>query len=498
MKMRWPFCAAMSVICVTGMPAFAEQPAPANTGVIDLRGETAPAAPGAPYAARNLPDRIVLSPGEDPATAMRVSYRTNIAQQDSVAELAELLPAPNFGLRATSIGGASIATESENGPARYHKIAFTGLKPDTAYAYRLKGEAGFSEWHQFRTAKAAAQPFTMIYMGDTQNSILDIGSLVWRRALLQAANPAIMLHAGDLVASRDEMIHDDEWGEWVATGGWALASLPQVPAPGNHEYVDRLLPDGSASRQLGAHWPVMFNLPENGAQGTRQTTYFTDYQGVRVVVLDGTSALDLGTLESQTAWLDKVLGEAPGPWKFVLFHQPIFTCARVDDTAMLKEAWKPVFEKHGVDLVLQGHDHCYGRWTAEAGSAAAREARADGAFQGPVYLVSVAGAKMYGLNDRAGWQPDRVAEDTSLFQTIDIAPDRLTLKAFLNTGVLYDGFELAKGPDGRNRFAELPDDVPTMRRCEALPHGPLRMQGKGVVEGRKGPDGLPCTVRVRK
>jgi acid phosphatase type 7 len=478
-------------LCSAAIPAFA---APA---VIDLRGEPAPPAPGAPYAARNLPDRIVLTPGEDPATTMLISYRTDAAADSTVAELAELVPAPNFGIKATAITGTSAATDSENGPALYHKISFAGLQPDTAYAYRIKGSAGFSEWHQFRTAKQSGAPFSLIFMGDTQNSILDIGSLVWRRALLQAANPALMLHAGDLVASRDEMVHDDEWGEWTAAGGWAQAAIPQIPAPGNHEYVDDILPDGSESRRLGAHWPVMFNLPQNGAQGAEATTYFTDYQGVRVVVLDGTSAIDLGTLDAQTAWLDRVLGEAPGPWKIVLFHQPIFTCARAEDTPKLKQAWKPVFEQHQVDLVLQGHDHCYGRWTAAEGAQSAREARAGGADQGPVYLVSVAGAKMYGLNDRFGWQPDRVAEDTSLFQIIDIAPDRLTLKAFLNSGVLYDGFELIK-QDGRgNRFAELPDDVPTVRRCDALPAGPVQTNADDLVEGRKGPDGLPCTARVK-
>ena len=490
--------AAASVVCVTAAPALADRPAMVEEAIIDLRGETAPAARGAPYAPRNLPDRIILSPGENPSTTMLVSYRTNLAADETAAELAKLLPAPNFGLQAKNIGGTSVVTQSENGSARYHKIAFSDLKPDTAYAYRVKGAAGFSEWHQFRTAKAEAAPFTMIFMGDTQNSILDIGSLVWRRALLQAGNPALMLHAGDLVASRNELVHDDEWGEWGAAGGWALATVPQVPAAGNHEYVDEIREDGSEGKKLGPHWPVMFNLPDNGAAGVRETSFFLDHQGVRIVVLDGTSALERDTLEVQTAWADAALAAAPGPWKFVLFHQPIFTCARVDDTTKLKQAWKPVFEKHGVDLVLQGHDHCYGRWTAEAGSEAAREARAGGAAQGPVYLVSVAGAKMYGLNDRADWQPDRVAEDTSLFQIIDVAPDRLTMKAFLNTGVLYDGFELVKGEGGQNRFVELPDDVPTVRRCEPLPDGPVETIGKGVVKDRKGPDGLPCTVRARR
>ncbi len=382
---------------------------------------------------------------------------------------------------------------SENGEARYHKVNFTDLKPDTAYAYRVRGSAGFSEWHQFRTAKMEAAPFTLIYMGDTQNRILDVGSLVWRRALLQTANPALMLHAGDLVASRDDMIHDDEWGEWAAAGGWALPSVPQVPAAGNHEHVERIQPDGSERYQLGAHFPLMFALPKNGAIGAEKTTYFVDYQGVRIVVLDGTSALELGTLASQTAWLDKVLAEAPGPWKFVLFHQPVFTCARPRDTEALKRAWKPVFERRSVDLVLQGHVHCYGRWTAEQGSSFAKEARAGEAPQGPVYLVSVAGAKMYGLNDRSGWQPDRVAEDTSLFQTINIAPGRLVLKAFLNTGVLYDGFELTKTAGG-NRFAELPDEVPSIRRCGSIVP---KSQTAAADAPRTGPDGIACTAEPK-
>ncbi len=480
--------AAVAAMLVAAGTAEAQAP----QAPIDLRGEAAPPAPGQPYAARNLPDRIILVPGEDPTTAMHVSWRTDMAADRSVAELAELVPAPNFGLRAMQVTGTNVATISENGEARYHKAQFTGLKPGTAYAYRLRGSAGFSEWHQFRTAAASAAPFRFIYMGDTQNRILDIGSIGWRRALLQAGNPALMVHAGDLVASRDDMVHDDEWGQWTANGGWAIATIPQVPAPGNHEYVDRIEADGSETRLLGKHWPVMFNLPGNGAEGARQTTYFTDYQGVRFVVMDGTSALDLGSLDSQTAWLDAALAAAPGPWKIVLFHQPIFTCARPGDTPALKAAWKPVFEKHKVDLVLQGHDHCYGRLTSEAGREAGVEARAGGAMQGPVYMVSVAGAKMYGLNDRADTQPDRVAEDTSLFQVIDVAPDRLALRAFLNTGVLYDGFDLVR-TDAGNRLEELPDDLPTVRRCS----GPPQLIDQPMPEDRLGPDGLPCTAEVK-
>jgi hypothetical protein len=219
----------------------------------------------------------------------------------------------------------------------------------------------------------------------------------------------------------------------------------------------------------------------------------TEWQGVRFVVLDGTSALDLGTLEAQTRWLDAELTRPGARWKIVLFHQPIFTCARPGDTPPLKKAWVPLFEKHGVDLVLQGHDHCYSRLTSAAGREAGRTARTGGAHQGPVYMVSVAGAKMYGLNDRAMTQPDRVAEDSSLFQVVDVSDDRLKVGSYLNTGVLYDGFELVRAPDGRNRLEELPDSLPTVRRCS----GPAQPIDAPMPPARMGPDGLPCTAETK-
>ncbi len=481
------FLAALA-LSATPTVAFAQQ-AP----VVDLRGEVAPPAPGRPYAARNLPDRIILSPAADPTTGMGVSWRTDMATQGSVAELALLLPTPAFGQRAQQVLGQSVATISENGGALYHKVRFTGLTPDTAYAYRVKGSGGFSEWHQFRTAATTAEPFRFIYFGDTQNGILEIGSLAWRRALMMAGDPRLVLHAGDLVASRDNMIHDDEWGEWAASGGWAMSTIPQAPATGNHEYVDIPGPAGQENRQLGPHFPLMFALPGNGAPGVEQTSYSFDYQGTRIVVMDGTSALDLGTLPAQTEWLKAQLADAGSRWKIVLFHQPLFTCARPRDTKVLKDAWKQIFETNGVDLVLQGHDHCYARLTAEEGREAGNAARANGATQGPVYLVSVAGSKMYGLNDRALNQPDRVAEDSSMFQIVDVAPGKLSLRTYLNTGVLYDGFDLDKGADGRNHLTNVAAELPATRHCT----GPAQQADGPMPADRLGPDGLPCTAEVK-
>ena len=46
-------------------------------------------------------------------------------------------------------------------------------------------------------------------------------------------------------------------------------------------------------------------------------------------------------------------------WKFVIFHHPVYPSHPWRDTPALREHWVPIFDKHHVDLVLQGHDHAY-------------------------------------------------------------------------------------------------------------------------------------------
>ena len=465
---RWILPIALAAI--GAVPAVAEPSA---------GGGTLPRSPGLPYAPRNLPDRIVLTPGSDPAREMAVAYRTDTAQAESQAQIAVSVDGPTLEEKARLVTGTAVRVDSSYGPALYHQLRFTGLTPDTVYAYRVKGAAGWSEWYQFRTAAAEAKPFRFLYLGDVQNGILTYASRVIRQAFHANGDIRLVLHAGDLVGQRDDLDHDDEWGEWNQAGGYNYAIVPQLPATGNHEYVDALAPDGSESRRLGPYWPAQFALPSNGADPVKATTYYVDYQGVRFIVLDGTSALDLGTMAAQTRWLDAALASSKANWNVVLFHQPVFTCARPKDTKEIKAAWKPVFDARKVDLVLQGHDHCYSRLTSEAGREASARARADGSVQGPVYLVSVTGSKMYALNDRTPWQPDKVAEATELYQIVDVEPRRLAFRTFTASGRLYDGFTLERRADGANILREIDEPTIAARRCS----------------GTVGPDGGACVAR---
>jgi hypothetical protein len=75
-----------------------------------------------------------------------------------------------------------------------------------------------------------------------------------------------------------------------------------------------------------------------------------------------------------------------------------------------------------------------------------------------MYVVSVAGPKMYFASEEAQEVMDRVGEDTQLYQTIRVEYDRLFYESRTTTGALYDAFELVKRADGPNLLVDLRPD----------------------------------------
>ena len=287
-------------------------------------------------------------------------------------------------------------------------------------------------------------------------------SRVIRRAFADAPDAAFLIHAGDLV---NRGWNDALWGEWFAAGGWLHAMVPSAPSPGNHEYERPRLPDGKADPNARAlftpHWRAQFALPENGPPGLEETAYSFDYQGLRVVSLNSNERQ-----KEQAEWLDRILADSPRKWTVVTFHHPIYSPARNRDNRELRALWQPVFDRRKVDLVLQGHDHTYSRTglrefeNVPTGSTSRDE---PSATAGTVYVVSVAGPKMYAL-DPEPWMR-RSAEDVQLYQIIAIDGDVLRYEARTALGEPYDAFELHKQPDGRpNRMVERIPATPEIRR----------------------------------
>ena len=425
------------------------------------------------------PDRVVLTWSGDPTTSQSITWRTDVTVDSAFVEYALASPGPGFDhfaqrVRATSSSLDARAAVGEHVVARYHTVTLSGLTPDTLYAYRAGDGTRWTEWFHFRTASRTPKPFSFIYLGDAQNDILSHWSRTLRTSYLTAPDARFMIHAGDLVTTAHA---DIQWGEWFRAGGWMHAMVPSVPAPGNHEYRALNEADSTSSSMLSLQWRPQFALPENGVPGLEETNYYIDFQGVRIIALNSIRAK-----EAQAAWLERVLSDNPNRWTVVTFHHPIFSAARERDNPELRALWKPIFDKHGVDLVLQGHDHSYARGRAR-NEATGVNLRDDEV--GTMYVVSVSGPKMYEFNKLA-WDAyaatlDRRGENTQLFQVIRVAGDTIEYRAHTATGALYDAFDLirAKSAKSPNRFVErMPPGTPARGFTDGPPY-PYRARGGG-------------------
>lgn len=407
------------------------------------------------HAASAYPDRIAASPAQDAATGFAVAWRTDAHVRAPQLQIAPAEDTPDVGGgRARTIVATTQTLETRNGAAHQHRADVDGLAPDTLYAWRVQGHGTWSPWFHFRTATADAAPLTLLYFGDTQNQNTSLVTRVIREARRWAPDAKLALFAGDLVSGggAGQGADDDEWAEWFEAASGLPEDIATAPAAGNHEFHEEHEDTPQERRVLSPHWPVTFALPRNGAPGVEATTYWFDYQGVRFAVLDGTSILDLGTGPAQAQWLDRVLADNPHRWSVVQIHQPLYALRADRDYTSLRAHLAPVLRKHHVDLVLQGHDHAYGR----------RALDAEG--ETPQLLVSVAGAKQYRIGPQALATMAPIAEDTQLFQVLHVDGAVLRYEARTATGRLYDAFEL-HDHGGRKRLVEREDGRIETRRC---------------------------------
>ncbi|MBR9775021.1 MAG: metallophosphoesterase family protein [Cytophagales bacterium] len=394
------------------------------------------------------PEHIVLTWKKDPSHSQSVTWRTSLKlelpiAQVSVASSVGSITAHDQTYQATIQEIKSLVGKSYY----YYSVTFEGLKPGRIYRYRV-GEIGnkMSEWNQFTTADNTNAPYSFIYLGDIQNEVLAWGSRTIRAAYAKAPKAGFMLFAGDLINDGHQ---DSQWIEWFESLSHIRTMKSIVPVIGNHEYDT--YPNDPNEEKISMFWRPQFELPLNGPKGLEESVYYMDYKNMRLVVLNSLAALKSPEdLQVQSNYLDKVLADNPQKWTVVSFHHPFFTArdGRHGNYPELREAWQPILEKYKVDLVLKGHDHVYARGAHQTKTIDVPDGQV-----GPVYVVSVAGPKMYGIVPEKRWM-DRAAVNTQLYQVITIDGDLLQYRAYTVLDELYDAFDLQKQNSSFNLFTE--------------------------------------------
>jgi hypothetical protein len=153
--------------------------------------------------------------------------------------------------------------------------------------------------------------------------------------------------------------------------------------------------------------------------------YYTVHVGdVQVFVLNSNS---VGT--RQTRWLRTQLAASTASWRIAVLHHPPYTCGGHLGSVDVRRAWRPLFERYHVRLVLSGHDHNYQRFAPA---------------RGVTYVVhGGGGAGLYALRACPRGYPRRVAaRATHGFLYLEASPEALVVRSIRLDGTTVDRFTL--------------------------------------------------------
>ena len=127
----------------------------------------------------------------------------------------------------------------------------------------------------------------------------------------------------------------------------------------------------------------------------------------------------------QVKWLEDELAKDTSEWKICFFHHPPYSSAKAHGSdSQLRDVVEPIFLKHGVNVVLTGHDHVYERIKPQ---------------KGIYYFVSGAGGKLR-TGDISETSPlTEKSYDRDLhFMLFEVAGDQMYYQAISRTGETID------------------------------------------------------------
>lgn len=292
------------------------------------------------------PIAVYLTWQRAPHTTMTVQWITGLERTSNLVEyqrVGESLWKKNEGKHYPMPG---------NSPYLIHRSELSGLEPDSDYRFRT-GQDGVI--YKFRTMPSSlSTPIRFIVGGDIYHDKIEILEKMNRQAARQ--DPMFVLLGGDL--AYNESRHGKparwldlliSWKKQMVTSAGRL--IPLIPAIGNHELEKNHGCDPASAPFFYAFFPM-------GGYGVLD---FGKYLSVILLDSDHTHPIE----GAQTEWLSKTLSERENvPHKIALYHVPAYPSVRDyhhKHSEKVRKNWVPLFEKMGLTVAFENHDHAYKR-----------------------------------------------------------------------------------------------------------------------------------------
>ena len=342
---------------------------------------------------KETPYCVVATVNGDPKTRMGFCWFTNEGVKDGVVQIFEgslqssevSRQKPEFSILATattteplhyaisSSGILKAAKMDKRTAFRYvsHKAVAENLKPGTDYAYRVGYEGHWSEVGHFRTADKEQGAFSFIYMTDShiQNKeYVDAARLCADAVARNEKNARFCVFPGDFVDTGTENNSEWEWEQWFEQVMQpVLRIMPIVPTDGNHD--DSPLLNYSYHFNTDTSFNAETKIRPQFA-GINYSFVYGDMQLIAFSMQDfWRGQYDLEHRRSEYLeqnvgpWMVKQAKAHPEvKWRVGLVHKNLFSGSghqHDKESPLLRKTMLPVMKACKMDLVLQGHDHCY-------------------------------------------------------------------------------------------------------------------------------------------
>lgn len=376
------------------------------------------------------PQRVSLTFGNTGELSRRVSWACGGTSGQARLEYVE-----DGATDTIRLNGSSKYLRSLGGYTNVNWAKFGELSYGRSYHYRVCNDSRVSDWYSFSMPSDTAKKFSFVFIGDIQDTLHGTTRPFMENIRHRYPQAAFYLFVGDFA----ERPMNCYWEEAYHSIDSIATNTPIVASPGNHEYIKGL------TRIVEKRFAYFFSyLLESRYKGNN--VYAMDYKNATVITLD--SNRDPWFLRSQRAWLKKTLQSSTKKWKIVMLHHPVYSIKGRMNNLIIRWMFDDLFREYGVDLVLQGHEHNYGRMTAKTD---------DGQPTTPVYLVSHASPKTYRLSFNPLY--DRFGTNHRFYQIIDVAQDSLIVKTFLENDSLYDHLSILK-KDANCRIMDYAKAIP--------------------------------------
>lgn len=254
-----------------------------------------------------------------------------------------------------------------------HRAHLSGLRSGTVYEFRFGTE---SRIYSFRTMpETADEPIRIAFGGDV---------MVDRR-MMESMNREVMRYDPDLIVWGGDLAYADgredkawRWVEYFTTIRNTLVTadgrvVPILSAIGNHEvrggyhWAISGYTQTDASRAAAApYYYTFFAMPGQPGYGVLD---FGDYMTIILLDTDHTNPI----AGAQTEWLERTLAAREHfTHIFPVYHIPAWPSVRPfegSSSTALRLRWVPLFERYGVRMAFENHDHSYKRTVPLRGNA---------------------------------------------------------------------------------------------------------------------------------